>query len=460
MITAEGETTLLKSIERIERAITKLAVSQDPTPTASSLATTLVEQLGENDRKLSADHSKVAFLTETQGNELKAITSEKQVVRFLTPHLRGIFDDPVVVNSEEFPWLVTHGDKQKPDLFVTHKWAYTSRVLGPNVAERGQSDPAFRFGVLGDTRLYDSTYLFDCKINCNRSALGELIIHLQHQSDKLPAHSVVRGMLFGRSQFMLVKVQGQELIERITGTWTEPGSKACIAEFFPALPWCGVDDICRQIRVEIDVSSADRSTAFLGAGSFGRVLRVRRVEQHTEKLALKVSLLNDAHRLALEHQLLKAHKNSCGCDLLVRPQSDEIFQTTRLCGYVMSPVGVKSLQRSSLTDEHLRLAVQALHRLHSHVPPVIHGDPRLPNLIVLETGGLCWVDLSNSQWDQSNYFNLKHDIGIFIGSVLGEFTAADPQYAGLQLCSEACLSEPTDANYGILYNELRTLRQM
>ena len=196
----------------------------------------------------------------------------------MTPFLRNVFAGAVVVNSEEFPWLQTQGQAQMPDLFVSHKWTNTSRAL----RERGQSDHAFRFGAMYDIRLYDSIYMLDCKVSCTMTALGELIIHLQHQSDKLPAHSVVRGMLFGTSEIMLVKVQGQELIERITGTWTEPGSKACIAEF--DLPWCGVGEMCAQTGVEVDESSLDRSTAFLGAGSFGRVLRVRRVNQVTEIL--------------------------------------------------------------------------------------------------------------------------------------------------------------------------------
>jgi hypothetical protein len=459
-----GETVLLlksiaSKVDSNERAIKKLAVPRDPTPTAASLASTLVMQLGANDRRVSiTGDSTAAFFSTSQADELKAITSEQRCVHFMTPFLRDMFEGAVVVNSEEFPWLQTQGQPQKPDLFVSHKWTYTSRTLGDKVGDRGQSDPAFRFGAIHDTRLYDSVYLLDCKLICTMKALGELIIHLQHQSDKLPAHSVVRGMLFGISEFMLVKVQGQELVERIVGTWTEPGSKACIAEFFPDLPWCGVDEICEQAGVEVDESSSDRSTAFLGAGSFGRVLRVRHVNQDTEKLALKVSLLTSSQELEIEHSLLSEHAQHCECTLLVRPQSS-LLQTNRLCGYVMSPVGVKSLHRSSLTDEHLKLAVHALFGLHSHNPVVIHGDPRLANIILRSDGCVSWVDLSQSRWKSGGLtFSISADIRILIESVLGEFNTDTQGYNDLQNCCTVCSRDITLDNYNALYVVLAAVR--
>jgi hypothetical protein len=458
-----GETVIL--LKTIVSAIKKLSLAQDPTPTPSSLANTLVANLGENDRGVDGKGSTDTILSIAQADELKEITSERRCVHFMTPVLRDIFKDAVVVNSEEFPWLRTQGQPQKPDLFISHRWAYTSRTLSDNMVERGQSDPAFRFGALYDTRLYDSVYLLDCKLTCTNEALGELIIHLQHQSHQLPAHSVVRGMLFGKYQFMLVKVQGQELTERITGTWTEPGSKACIVEFFPALPWCGVDEICSNVSVEVDESSTDHSTAFLGAGSFGRVLKVHRrvkdgcVEGVLERLALKVSLLGDIARLETEHSVLANHKKDCGCSLIVHPES-EFLHTAHLCGYLMSPVGVKPLQRNSLSNKHLKLAVRALHGLHSHNPIVIHGDPRLPNLILQLDETVVWVDLFKSHWKIGGAFSIASDIGILIESVLGEFNAnTTPCYNDLQSCRTVCSKNVTLPNYDALYDVLVAARK-
>jgi hypothetical protein len=452
----DSNKSIASKVDSNEKAIRKLVLSQDPTPTPASLANTLVANLGENDRNMSVGHAAVAVLTTSQAIELKAITSEQCCVQFMTPFLRDVFEGAVVVNSEEFAWLQTQGQAQKPDLFVSHKWTYTSRTLGDRVGDRGQSDPAFRFGAMYDTRLYDSVYLLDCKLTCTMEALGELIIHMQHQSHQLPAHSVVRGMLFGKSQFMLLKVQGQELIERITGMWTEPGSRECITNFFPDLPWCGVDEMCEQTGVEVDESSSDRSTAFLGAGSFGRVLRVRRVNQVTEKLALKVSYNNK--ELEIEHRLLREHAQSCGCHLLVQPRSD-LLRTTHLCGYVMTPVGIKSLHRNSLTDKHLKLAVHALFGLHSHSPIVIHGDPRLANIILRPDGCVSWVDLSKSQWNLDGLtFSISADIDIMIASVLGQFNTDTPGYNDLHNCCTLCSRDITLAHYDALYVALVAAR--
>ena len=444
-----------------ERAIKKMIV-QDPTPTPSALATKMIATLDSNtDRDVSVGTLGEAVLDPVQAGDLKAITVELECVRFMTPHFWELFGDAVVVNSEEFPWLLTSGKGQKPDLFVAPKWAYTNKKLGDSVAERGQSDPDFRFGGVYDPRLFDSIYLLDCKLNCNNSALGELIIHLQHLNAKLPPHSTVRGMLFSTSQFMLVKMVGQELIERITGNWTEPGSKACITEFFIRLPWFGVDEICAQFKVEVDELPEDKSTAFLGAGSFGRVLRVHHVDNVTEKLALKVSLIENVHRLAAEHELLRTHARGCTCTLLVRPEL-EVFKTSHLCGFMMSPVGTGSLQRNTLTDENLQLAVNALLSLHSHDPVVIHGDARLANLIILEEGGLSWVDLTGgSRCSSANKsFGIKHDIDTFIGSVLGGFDSDSPRYDDLQKCSTNCSTASGDADYSALYDVLVAAKRL
>jgi hypothetical protein len=448
------------------REMQKLMVHGSPTPTPSTLAGDFIKMLGENDKQAQVRLSQDPVLTLVQSTELKYMKTEWECVRFMTPHFTTLLgDELVVVNSEECGWLVTGGSSQKPDLFATLKWVYERRKL-KEALYLDRYSAGFRFGGIYDTRLYDSVFILDCKLSCTNTALGELIIHLQHVAHKLPSHSVVRGMLFSTTTFMLVKVQGIELIERTTGEWVTAGSKTCISEFFQPLPWSGVEQICRNLDVEVDESpegNVTESGAFLGAGGFGRVIRVRREkkeEDGTSKniFALKVSLSKYDTELEVEHGRLQIHAKECSCDLLVRPES--LLYTARgLCGYLMSPVGQPFVRRQSLTAEMLKRAVHALYRLHTHNPPIIHGDARLANLIIRsDTDDLTWVDLSHSQWGlEMNVRGLKNDITTFIGSVIGDDCKEGmPHYEEFEACAIACSNSTTEDTYlNILYEKLK-----
>jgi hypothetical protein len=456
---------LVEQVASIARDMRKLTVQNTPTQTPAALAKNFIGLLGENDKQVQmpADMSQDAVLTEEQSSDLIDLDMEWSCVRFMTPHFTALFgDEVVVVNSEEFGWLETGAGKQKPDLFVTHKWVYDRRKLTDVVYARRHS-AGFRFGGICDTRLYDSVFILDCKKNCTNEAIGELIIHLQHVSYHLPSHSVVRGMLFSCSAFMLLKMQGLELIERVTGKWTTPGSKAYISEFFRPLPWVGVEQICSKLNVEVDESpevNMPAPAAFLGAGTFGRVIRVRQVVEGGGNLfALKVSLSKNASELEIELGRLQLHANTCGCNILVRPESLHVLRTTYgLCGYMMSPVGKPLGRREDLTNENLESAVQALYGLHTHNPPIVHGDARLSNLIVLLDGGLTWVDLSHSQWGLPDIkFGLKKDISTFMGSVFGnDYYREDmAHFKELESCATTCSESTTVENYDALYVKLR-----
>ena len=90
-------------------------------------------------------------------------------------------------------------------------------------------------------------------------------------------------------------------------------------------------------------------TAFLGAGTFGRVFRVIpdtidssvQVKGIDDLQAMKVCRMEHVQIIEKEHSILFKHAESCKCDLLVRPVSNLIIVRSdlNLCGYVMQPVG-------------------------------------------------------------------------------------------------------------------------
>ena len=106
---------------------------------------------------------------------------------------------------------------------------------------------------------------------------------------------------------------------------------------------------------------------------------------------------NHAH-LKLEFGRLRDHHGTCAdCNLLVRPVSVAVATSGSLAAYAMAPVGsaltraVLSKQGGPSVDE----VVRALQRLHVHAGGIVHGDPRLANLIWVDQG-LMWIDLVGS----------------------------------------------------------------
>jgi tRNA A-37 threonylcarbamoyl transferase component Bud32 len=98
----------------------------------------------------------------------------------------------------------------------------------------------------------------------------------------------------------------------------------------------------------------------------------------------------------MEHKILKNHRDQCNCNILVTPEGDSITVEKGLCGYVMKPVGQYSAQhqlKDGIKKDLLKKILLALFALHTHKPPILHGDPRLPNLIVNTNGDYFWVDL-------------------------------------------------------------------
>jgi aminoglycoside phosphotransferase len=140
----------------------------------------------------------------------------------------------------------------------------------------------------------------------------------------------------------------------------------------------------------------------------------------SQTYALKVAHINRAHLLEKEYRQLKKHCDGCTCSVLVTPQCSNISCSTQLCGYLMAPVGDHHVSRSYATSsvEALRKVLRRLLDLHTHEPPIIHGDARLPNLLQLgET--LFWVDMLDSYGaDVADEYSKTNDMRTLISSIL------------------------------------------
>jgi hypothetical protein len=218
---------------------------------------------------------------------------------------------------------------------------------------------------------------------------------------------------------------GNEMFNRIEGMWNTPGSKSAIGNFFCPFKWSGVDALCEDLGMEVAEPEYNGDCAFLGSGTYGRVIRVRH-KTSKNLFALKVSLNANSSMLLKEHRVLTGHNSKCKCGHLVVPMSNVHFVgTDGIAGYVMQPVGTDCVKRESLTTvASVKKVFSALHSLHSHDASFYHGDARLSNLITVNKGEvtkLVWIDVAASDWTdlQPDLHLLCLDISVLAKSVLG-----------------------------------------
>jgi hypothetical protein len=123
---------------------------------------------------------------------------------------------------------------------------------------------------------------------------------------------------------------------------------------------------------------------------------------------VKVVPDNNVSQLTIEHSRLQQHAKICGCSLLAIPTATPIISVNGLSGYALTPVGRTRVTREIAFESQTMLnrVVAALNQLHTHAigGPIVHGDSRIPNLIMTAAGldgvgALFWIDLGSSQWN-------------------------------------------------------------
>jgi aminoglycoside phosphotransferase len=169
------------------------------------------------------------------------------------------------------------------------------------------------------------------------------------------------------------------------------------------------------------------TSAFLGAGAMGRVIKVVQLNEVRPRkcnlLGLKIVKECDAHSLEGELALLRS-LSKYNCSSVVVPVSDNIICSSstefpKLYGYLMEPVGESHVSRQYALDSVSTLSnvITALYRLHVHKPLIIHGDSRLPNLI-MNKKSFFWVDLKPSVG--LGIYSIANDMTVLISSIIGQ----------------------------------------
>lgn len=396
------------------------------------------------------------------------LVGEHLLVRLLTPRLQEIFDSRNlrVVNSEDLPWLQSLGARLKPDLFLCPSWVYTRRYK----SKPTQKDQLC--GTVPVKKLYDSVYLVDAKIAYSSQALGELVMHLSNLSFDC------KGMLMTFDGFYLVSWNDLRVVKCVKGNWTDDGSKDCILEFFPPIKW-DITNFLAKIGVVVDEPEKENDSAFLGAGGFGRVIRVRK-KSNTEDLtetvtrtencdlkagdievsvdesesvncserkgmetsdnigadtnlyALKI-IYNNPEQLLKEYNILLRHQVSCECDLIIKVVPHSCHEFYGFSGMLLNSVGKTVHLKDMKNENEIFLVLSTLRKLHSHNPPYIHGDPRLDNLLRCD-GKYVWIDLLEGQVmcaQECHLLFFQKDLKILVDSLLRYELKNYPSFSNL-----------------------------
>jgi hypothetical protein len=326
-----------------------------------------------------------------------AITPKQQEINFvrnIRQYFQQIFSQNQleVIDSQAFPWLIdTIGAPNKPDLFLAPQWAYKTRTTGEHPRE-------LHCGVVPSWKLYNSVYLFDCKLRMDGDALAELCYHLQllNYSATTPTQ-ISKGMLFGPSGCYLCTCEGQVITKVEECPSGTPGLVNHLQEFFAPFPYqAKLSSILNDQQLNIVEPSIDCETSFLGAGAYGQVFKVQRFPECNDANLYALKIVNSHyHRICTEFSILKRHTKACPCNLMASvPDFSSIRTVDYSHSFVMSPVGV-GLRREDITQKKdYQEVFNLLSSLHSHTPPYLHGDARYPNIVRRNDDTLFWIDFA------------------------------------------------------------------
>ncbi|KAF0691399.1 hypothetical protein As57867_017295, partial [Aphanomyces stellatus] len=279
-------------------------------------------------------HDEEAFWSPIIQQQADAITNEAVFDAFITPFFNlALADcDMVFINSERYQWLsqstiVSKTTDLKPNGFATHPGMFRVKPE-PNDGVDRPSDYTFRFGVAVED-LFDCLILFESKLDITNAAFGQVVRYLQNLCPEASASAI----LFDRRSFWLISSY-KTVIEKVQKVmWIDGGSKSLLHNFIAAnvSPFVtGLTKACSSFGVRVV-----EGDAFLGRGA-----RVGKCIDIPDGAAL-----------------------------------------------LMYPVG-KPLPRPTTRPDVANL-FQLLWQLH--VKDLVHGDPRVPNVILNGEQPL-WID--------------------------------------------------------------------
>ena len=243
------------------------------------------------------------------------------------------------------------------------------------------------------------------------------IIRKDHGHRELAVPEQLRGMLVDRVYFWLLEVCSISgwPSSLSWGKFTDGGSAAAIASFFPPLPW---HIAVRDSFLALGVDDEKNFDVFLGEGAMARVFSAK---LNLHRVAVKVvalKMLSPAQQSCVVDQLERDYellKSLQGRGLPIVQVVSDFCRGENFACFAMTPIADHVVCLTDLKARGLYLACESLRKLHCN--QVVHGDPRLDNLLVLSSGEFVWTDLAQGYAKRGIYGQIQ-DIVIFSLSCL------------------------------------------
>lgn len=359
---------------------------------------------------------------------------EQHLVNLYTPTLIKIVEevnpDLRLVNSEYFQWLrCMSGHRKadlKPDLFSAHH-PLIQYSAPYNNAPTCAVQRLFGKFISWESRA-SIHCIWDAKWKIDMQAFGEKCKYLQIAGEDCVDHNGValklKGVLFDKDQFWMIKSSGNTITEVETCKWSQCGSKELLIEFLRGSnPWLeAANALCEELGVSImDYSNSEEDLcAWLGTGANGRVFQLRGGR------VIKIVLGRKSDEVEKEYLLMLKHYKWEAITSLVFPVVEDSYRSgeiggVRYAGYLLAQEGQKITR--PVSGELKRDLAVSLCGLHSH--DVIHGDPRIENVLNLE-GTLKWIDFRLSELVTTK-ISRRRDVEILYKSLGGVVADAREQ---------------------------------
>ena len=210
--------------------------------------------------------------------------------------------------------------------------------------------------------------------------------------------------LFDREKFYLFLSRGGGFVSAIECHWTTPGSKQLMQSFFnvPSPLVKALKASCRALKLTPCLPEIG-NPCILGAGGTGVVFRVEESEVDESTVERGRSRSQTA---AMRHKALKVVVGDSGVLLHLHREwtttksaqtlTDRVVTVGAIHigdgfgAYVMDEVGSPV---ETTSEEQQRALFLALYDLH--IRGIVHGDPRVPNVISL-AGEITWIDFTTA----------------------------------------------------------------
>jgi hypothetical protein len=329
----------------------------------------------------------IIYLEDNEGESIEADISSRHFHNeyhfnaCMYPLLASMLPEGLtLVNSEHHKWLEVEGgtskNDQKPDFWVSP----ISQLVAVKNLPKTHAVDGCTYGCPLDNCAFTVDCILDGKMGDGALSMedcGKLFWYLHSLSTSRNANP--RGAFYNSSEYVFAEFKGGRLHSIARCLWRTAGSLTSLAKKLRLTDANGT--VC-ALKHFLAAPGTRCISGVLGRGRFGCVFDVMVGGQ---RFALKV-VPSDAENPASTAEYNRmADMHRSHPDLVAAVAEGSLVESETFIYYCLTDVG-----RGGNHKIRARAAAVMLAKLHSR--GVIHGDPRIQNIIELQSNELKWID--------------------------------------------------------------------